>query len=136
MSALHSRESFTALDYLWRARSLARVGRQFASTKAVVQCGFDPCGACTIEFDDGVFLLARGVSGKLVTAPRGSLSFSLAEAPHPHIPLAVLPTRRRGYPRRGTVGCSRFRTMGRRSDDCCKGANEASHTRHLASLPC
>jgi hypothetical protein len=136
MSALHSRDSFTALDCLWRARSLACVGRQFASTKAPAQCGFDPCGACTVDFDDGVFLLALGVSGKLVTASRGSLSFSLVEAPRPHIPPAVLPTRRRGYPRRRTVGCSRFRTMGRRSDDCCKGANETSHARDLASLPC
>jgi len=136
MSALHSRDSFAARACVWRARSLARVGRQFASTKAVVRCGFDPCGACTVDFDDGIFLLARDVSGDVIKAARGLLSFSPAEASHPRIPPVLRPRRRGGHPLRRTVGCRRFRTTGRHDDDRGKVAHEMSHARDCASSRC
>jgi len=111
MSALHSRDSFAARACVWRARSLARVGRQFASTKAVVRCGFDPCGACTVDFDDGISFSPATFQGCDQGGAR--IAFVLpAEASHPRIPPVLRPRRRGGHPLRRTVGCRRFRTTG------------------------
>jgi hypothetical protein len=131
MSALDSRDSFVPRDYSGRVRSLPLRGGQLGRTAPPVQSAFDPCGACTAHFDDWRSPLTHEVLGELIAAPRG-LSSS-GEAPHP---LAALLRRRRGYPRRRTVDCRRFRTTGRHGDDRCGVAHEASRAGDRASWPC
>ncbi len=136
MSTLHSRDSLAARDYIGCAGLLGLVGRKLACGAAVVECGFDPCGACTIHFDDGAFPLIRGPSRNIIKAARGLLSCSPGEATHPRIPLALRSRHRARYPRPRTVDCRRFRTMGRHGDDRGKVAHEALRGCDRANLSC
>jgi hypothetical protein len=136
MSTLHSRDSLAARDYIGCGGLLGLVGRKLARGAAVVECGFYPCGACTIHFDDGAFPLIRGPSRNIIKAARGLLSCSPGEAPHPCIPPALRSRHRARYPRPRTVDCRRFRTTGRHGDDRGKAAREASRARDRASRPC
>jgi hypothetical protein len=134
VSALHNRNSFAAGYYIRGVQPLALAGRRPAPAAAVVQCGFYPCGACTIHFGGGVFPLIRKLSESIVKAARGLLSCSRGEAPDPRIPLALRSRHPERYPRPRTVDCRS--TTGRHGDDRGRVAHEASRAGDCASWPC
>jgi hypothetical protein len=136
MSALHSRDSRAARDYIGCAELRALVGRPLARAAAVVQCCFDPCGACTIHFDDRIFPLIRELSQNVLKAAPGLLSRSPGVAPDPRNRRALRSRHSERYPRPRTVHCRRFRTTGRDGDDRCKVLQEASRACDRASWPC